>query len=528
MYKLLIVDDEDQIREGLRRILAWEDYNIEICGEASDGLEAVQIIEQKKPHIVLTDIKMTGMNGISLLKEVRDRQLKSKVIVLSGYDDYELVRQAMRYGAVDYLLKPAGKSELIQIIEELIDQLEDKAPHAQDSSANMEAAKSMLLNRVITNSISAMEFHEKMELLEMSFGSEPMAVARIEFLENPSDLKNAFYRIGEALTFCRTFLESRSRGVAFTNTAGYVVCILTGMNEHEMTLGCREELEELLEELSLHTGQEMFMSVSRPVKSYRDLGRAYHEAEDTLKYKFIFDTGKILYTGEIDAYFVKNEVTDYIIDQKRIEAIVLEDKQKEIALYVEEIFGEARVKKCYIDYYVLKNMGMEIIIYLFNFLLSQNMLDRKAVLEQKEAALKQLMELKNLNAMKQLLQTCIEKVNQQYHEKNAASYGKIVCDTIYQIKESYADINLSLQYLADRFGVNAAYLGRIFKKETGSSFIDYLNLYRIDEAKRLLRETNLKGSELCKKVGFSNYNYFYIVFKKITGKKPMEIRNTSM
>lgn len=94
------------------------------------------------------------------------------------------------------------------------------------------------------------------------------------------------------------------------------------------------------------------------------------------------------------------------------------------------------------------------------------------------------------------------------------------------VGEHYDNVNLSLQFLADEYGANSAYLGRLFRKETGTGFTDYLNIYRVELAKKLLKETNLKGVDLSEKVGFSNYNYFYIVFKKITGQKPMEIRNT--
>ena len=125
MYKLLIVDDEKQAREGIKRLLSWEDYGIIICGEATNGQEALKIMEEQNPDILLLDIQMPVMSGLELAKRIHDSNLDCKFIVLSGYDDFELVRKAMKYGAVDYLLKPSGKEEIIRTIEELIDSLED-------------------------------------------------------------------------------------------------------------------------------------------------------------------------------------------------------------------------------------------------------------------------------------------------------------------------------------------------------------------------------------------------------------------
>ena len=525
MYKLLIVDDENQIREGLKRILNWTDFDIEICGEASDGNMALQLMEEKKPHIVLTDIKMPGMDGIRLLEETRKRGFLSKMIVLSGYDDFELVRQAMRYGAVDYLLKPAGKNELIQVIEELLDQLADVGEEQESIDKNLEMARDHLLNRIITNSISLLEMNEKIELLDIHFGSEAMAVARLEFSETRHTNENMFYHMPEVLSFCRRYFEEKHLGIVFCNTGGRIVLILTDINAKDSMTVCKSVMEDLIKQLKNQLQVDMYVAVSRPIRAVRNIKTAYEEAEDTLKYKFIFESGTVLLNEEIGTFLIENEASDFIINPESIERMIQSDDYEEIYEFLNTLLDEERIKRCNINYYVLKNIGMEIIIYLYHFLLSNSMIERRSMMEQKENALRQLMETKNLNEMHTLLQELLTDSSQRYKQNTMKQYSKIVADALLQIQENHQDINLSLQYLADRFGVNTAYLGRIFKKETGNSFVDYLNLYRIEEAKRLLKETNLKGSELCKRVGFSNYNYFYIVFKKITGQKPTEIRN---
>ncbi|MDO4623009.1 MAG: response regulator transcription factor [Eubacteriales bacterium] len=512
MYRLLLVDDEDQIRDGLKRILKWEEYGIVICGEASDGGEALQRIEEMQPDIVLTDIKMPGMDGIALLKEVKRRGYKVHMLVLSGYDDFSLVRQAMKQGAVDYLLKPVGKTELIQSIEEVLD----------DPVDSIDQAKSNFLNRLITNSISAMEFREKKELLELGFGTGPMAIARLESRNNTGLEENDS---GDLLAACRIYMEETGSGIAFANTAGRIVLLLTGLSDNQEDLGCGTVLRRMLDCLQADREQELFLAVSRPVRSHRGLSRAYREAEHALSYTFIFDRQQILFQSEIDRYLTQEEA-DFAIEPKQIEELVRDGSSDAIEQYLQQLFSQERMQRYCVDHYILKNAGMELIIYVYHFLLQQTLADRKGISEEKEETLRDLQECGSAHAMIQLLQNCMKQAAERCRKDNGTSYSRIVAETIDRIRREYSDEDLSLQYLAEEFHSNTAYLGRIFKKETGSSFADYLNLYRIEEAKKLLRDTNLKGSELCKRVGFSNYNYFYIVFKKLTGMKPTELRNS--
>lgn len=523
MYKLLIVDDENQIREGLKKIVNWEEYDIQVCGEASDGKQALEMIEAYSPQIVLTDIKMPGMDGISLLKILKEKGTYVKVIVLSGYHDFSLVRQAMKYGAVDYLLKPTGKSELIQIIEELLDQLGNTEDMESEPGEALNVAKNNFFNRLITNSISAMEFREKRELLEINLGRKWLAVARLESRENMFGEKESSQKMVKILRGCRKYFEERKTGMPFMNTNGEITILLKDVAENEKENIYKRELEELITVLEKKFSTTLFLAVSKAVKSYRNLATAYEEADSTLKYIFIFDEAKILYAGEIEEYF-RASGNQTVISQEKIEELIRRGKTEEIKEYLETIFGNSQNILKDADSYVFRNMAMEMLIYCYHFLMIRMSSDRIRINEEKTAAFQKLGEMKTLESMKKYLAERFENISQQYLKHTAQPYNKLVGEVMQQVKEKYADVNLSLQYLSEELNVNTAYLGRLFKKEVGSSFVDYLNWYRIEKAEMLLKETSLKGSELCEKVGFSNYNYFYVVFKKLKGKKPTEVR----
>lgn len=524
MFKLLIVDDENQIREGLRRILNWEEYGITICAEASCGTGALAMIEKYRPQIVLTDIKMPEMDGIALLKEIRKNGWDIKVIILSGYDDFSLVRQTMKYGAVDYLLKPIGKNELIQVIEELLDQLEERKSTDSLEEDGSEIARSSFYNRLLTSSVNAIEFREKSELLDIDLGKDQLAVGKLGTRNRSLDMEKMWQQRVKIADVCRKFLHDKKAGAAFLNIAGEIVLILYGIREHKKDDIYKKELEQLLDDLEKQFSMDLFLALSKPVKSYRKLSSAYGEADNTLKYIFVFETAKILYAEEIDEYFRSNDA-EAIISQDKISELIRVGNIEGMEAYLEEIFGNSQSIPKEADYYVFHNMAMEMLIYFYHFWMIQMAVDRIRINEEKNAALQKLAEIKTLGNMKKYLMEVFGHIS-SLMISNDRQYSRLVGEALQQIRENYGNVNMSLQYLADKWDLNAAYLGRLFKKETGNSFVDYLNWYRIEKAEKLLKETNIKGSDLCERVGFSNYNYFYVVFKKLKGMKPTDVRGS--
>jgi len=410
MYSLLIVDDEKQIREGLKQIINWEDYGITICAEASDGRDALEKIEKYHPLIVLTDIKMPVIDGLGVLETIKTKGIKTCPVVLSGYNDFSLVRQAMKFGAVDYLLKPAGKDELIQVIEEIIDQMSDIEDGTDESFRGLASARNSFLSRLVTSGVSAIEYRDKSELLDIDFGKQGLAAAKLELKEGCiSDKLDTSQKV-MLLQMCQEYLDNHEMGYGFFGSSGDCSIILKNIPKEEAGFVYRKELTELIELIAEKLGMDLYVSVSGVVSSYRRLPGIIDNITDTL--------------------------------EKR------ENDSETIVIYANE---------------------------------------REILLEKSD-------------------------------------YSKNIQEAVNAIRKDYSNAELSLQYLGDMLNVNTAYLGRQFKKEVGISFTDCLNWYRVEKAERLLKQTHIKGVELSKQVGFANYNYFYIVFKKLKGIKPTEVR----
>ncbi len=388
MYKLLLVDDEKQIREGLRGIIRWEDYGIQVCAEASGGDEALRMIRYYHPQIVITDIQMPGGTGLELLANVRRFHEPCETIVLSGYDDYDLVRQAMRSGAVDYLLKPSSRQDLIAIIDEVTDRIENRQKNGSDAEYLMRVTNTV--RRYAEREITAMEFRNRLEVLEYPLIKEACVVAILtcphpgEAAGSEEEFKDWLFRL------CCNYFSNRQGEGPFFDTKGNV-CLLLRYGNPQVT---EEDCRRLGEQIRSECGQQPELTFGSACMSYRTIPTSYSDAE-------------------------------------------------------------------------------------------------------KSRSQKQPQQMAFSRAVRQML--------------NA-------------INTRYSDPDLSIPYLAEEMKGSAPYLGRLFKKETGKSFNEYLSDTRIEEGRKLLVSTNLKGEELSRQVGFSNYNYFYLVFKKKIGMNPMDYR----
>ena len=527
MYKLCIVDDEKQIREGLKNLIPWENYGIQICGEADNGKDALELIAKTNPEILITDIRMPGIDGIELIKAVRQINDHCKIVVLSGYDDFELVRQAMRYGAVDYLLKPSSREEIIQLIEEISDNIEDELNSRLKNNENMKLLKNNVFNRLIRNDISLRELKDKLEVLEVNLSQGYMSVGVIEVTDETNtetaDKENFIGKTLAISSICEKIIEIRKRGFVFADNSGSVILILNNIFSQENNMELKEILVEcqgaIREELNLH----VTIAVGAGVKTHRNIHTSYEQAKKTLKYQFVYGYNCILFYGEIKDFL--NKQTNLIdIDSTIIRNLIVQTNYQEFENYMNQIFSKFINKDAIADGYVLKTCALEMLIIAFQCYEAMPMVDRNYVMKKKETSLQKIASNQSLLQMKNTVLEAVNGIISELQERNQKKYSRQVFEIMHCTQMKYDDMALSLQIFAEKYHVNVAYLGRMFTKETGSSFRDYLNLVRIEKAKDLLLTTNYKGSELCEKVGFSNYNYFYIVFKKITGMRPMDFR----
>ncbi|MDO5423062.1 MAG: response regulator [Eubacteriales bacterium] len=476
MYKLIIADDERQIREGIREMLPWEEYGIYVAGMAGDGEEALRLVRELHPEILITDLRMPKMDGLALIARIREEKEACKILVLSGYNDFPLVRQAMKLGVVDYLLKPSSKEEMAKAVEEILDSLSDEILARHENRGHFELLKNHVMNRILNQTISSRELRGRLDFLGLDFDDWRFAAAVIMPFSEEKSEKQA----DDAFTIfeiCEKILEEDGTGIVFTDSQARTVVFF---RKKEISEGLAEEkaaLEECMREIRGERQMPLAAGLGNPCSSHRQLARSYQEAVKALEYRGVFGEGEVLLYEETERYRGADAGGRN---------------------------GSDRVLYAETERYRGADAG------------SRNGSDRLLYAETEH--------YRGPGADASGLHECLREGNAQESLSAEKKYSFLVRNTLDFVEQHYADCNLSLAYLAEQFQVNAAYLGRLFKKEVQCSFNDYLNLYRVEKAKELLRTTVYKGMEICEMVGFVNYNYFYIIFKKVTGKTPTDYR----
>ena len=502
MLKVLIIDDEPYVREGLKYIIDWRENGFEICGEAQDGDEGYNKILELNPDIVLLDIQMPGKLGLDILKDVREKGLKGKFIIISGYSNFKYAQQAIKYGVKDYLLKPIDEDELLDIALKLKKEIEEENKSKNNIEKNKVALRNYVLAQLILNN-NTNEYEEVKEALNSSSFQVSLIsnslnqnnfdnVLRIEnlILENIDEKDNIdIIKLGDRLA-----LVIRNMNVNYT---------------YKILTKIKKRLDEAL-------GGNNFIALGEEVEDINDLYLSYRNAKKLTNNKFLFNKSEVasnlqINIKNIDLNLREKEILENVYtyveigqDDKLNESLnILEgliraksykENESKVLITKSLLDFEDKIKKDYNLSAKDINIGEDIIDKIYK---EDNLQDVTQVL------------LKGLSNISKEIST----------NSNNSSIKRIVK---YVETNYYKD--LKLETLAEIFNYNSAYLGKIFKSYTGESFNTYLDKHRIEEGKKLLVEKNLKVYEVCRLIGYKNIDYFHSKFKKYVGVSPLNYK----
>ncbi|MBP1988666.1 response regulator transcription factor [Paenibacillus eucommiae] len=235
MTKLLIVDDDRFIREGLKKLIDWDELGIEIVGEAEGGIEALRLFEEHSPHIILTDIRMPQGSGLELIEQVRSRGWNTQFIVLSGYNDYAYVRQAMKFQVEDYLLKPVDPHELKEIMKTCCERTRNQWLHEQLQRESFQLLRNNILLRWVSNRIEADQLRQKLRFLELDLQQADFYQAGLiswhDLKDGELSQAEEQFRSFAILNSMQEALQAEHKGIAFFNEQKQIVLLLHGSSD---------------------------------------------------------------------------------------------------------------------------------------------------------------------------------------------------------------------------------------------------------------------------------------------------------
>ena len=518
MYRIIIVDDEPQIRKGLCSFIDWAEYGVEIVGEAADGIEALELIKTLHPDIVLTDIAMPLMNGLQLIEKMNLLPEPAKVIILSGFDTFDYVKKSLRLGANNYLLKPVDAEELQNTLSEVISSIDAAAEKKIQFKESMQILRNNTLNRLLRDKIGYRELQEKCELLDITLRCNSMRVGILRPILSRSDSESG-WPVYPSIELCIPIMNQYVLSYLVVDSNDNISVIIKNEKNKYKDETLLSLLVSCANKIKSEFGVSCLVSLGPLATSYKDISSSYEKALKMLDFKQAwgdkdFDVSSILFMHDtVVAAFDPSILSEYI-EQRNC---------AELTRAIHTFFSVTLPSQNILDPMVIKYHLTELVTCSVQTARKCHVaqadiqaIEKKTyVLVNSHLSMKDL-EFEMCKLMEYILE-CVESVS-------SGSYSYIVQNAVRYIQQNFNDINLSLKTLANQMNVNAAYLGRRFSLETGEYFSNYLNNIRIRHAQKLLNTTSYKASEIAEIVGFSNISYFYTIYKKILGQCPSNDR----
>ncbi|MGO4545144.1 response regulator [Paenibacillus sp. 2TAB23] len=529
MFQVLLVDDEPLVRNNLSTLLDFRKHGFEICGEAHNGVMALAMIEQSPPHIAIIDVNMPEMNGVELNRTIKERYPSIKTIMLSSFDDYDYVRDCLKNGSIDYLLKHRlDSATLISMLNKAVWELrqEDQIlEDRNDQKAMSERMNPALIRSYIADLVSGKPqsaqdveaFIRKHDLYPQTVSYAAASLQIVPFLlltQSCSDVQMNRL-VQQAVEIMQQSLgDIQERTAAYLENGRLVVVFaFKERSEHAAASEAGRMMDKLRHALELFLNLKCEYALGHLCSSLLQLGASYGSAERSLDSSPAAESANPARRGS-SLYGQRVSLT--IEEQKQllltIETLDKDGMQGLILSVFDSIKGQP-----------VHSHSVQMIISELLHIADKVL---KKWLPQLDSAMdrlpprSELGRLGSVGEMEQWLQAFYAALLSLLKERHAVGpYSRHVSQAIGFILERYAG-SVTLELAAGAIGLNPSYLSRIFKVETKSTFSEYLNRIRIDAARKLLENGQYSLKQISSQAGFSSYNYFFRVFKEMTGMTP--------
>lgn len=528
MYKVLIVDDEIRICKLIRRVINWEEMGFEIIDEANDGLTALEKIEAHQPDLVLTDIRMPGIDGIGLIKAARQSGLKAEFVIISGYSDFEYARSAIDYDAIGYLLKPIDEDKL----KEMLNKVKDRLMSASNMKEKLQTSNKRMLEQDMLGLIRGTHGHITMEDLNANYNTnftegfyctillkQDLVMKSIsesnyqdEFSKDVFKLKVAYGKYFHEMVFLKD--QSKSQLILVVNM---------NQQDAENILPTMKLMKRQLK-VALHRENNVKITIGlgKVKQSLTCLGDSYKEASNAIKARIVLGTDKVIDATKISEhiYNVKN-----IIDVREEKKLLLifdvldsESAETEIA----KVFKEASEK--YHENFMINHLvATEIINILYKVMVRKNGQGADQKQLNKDLVLQRLNDCLSKEEMATMIHQVCKSFIDGYALNKKENGSQIIAEIKSYVSKHYMD-DISLDDVAKLVCLNPSYVSGVFRKKSGENFSEYLTNYRIEIAKDLLNDVKYKIVDISYMVGYRDSKYFSRIFKKKVGVNPRDYR----
>ncbi len=522
MFKIIIADDEVIFREYMRNLLDWEHYGFKICGEARNGLEALEMIKEKKPDIALVDINMPFLDGLGLVEKVNELGNDMSIILITGHSEFEYARKAVKLGVVDYILKPFDKEELLITLLKIRGNLQKLQYEKDQEKNNYNHMRERFLNLLISCELIAGEEEIVTQLEHFSIypKNNGFVVASIE-IDNMYSMWNDASEIllwkFAVSNIISEIMSIKNNHFSFNGPEGRIISVIEPDSEDPEN-SYIEMYQRAVELVKKYLNFTITIGIGNPVKGIKTIRNSYIESLIALQNKLVAADNKVIPLSSLGNESMSIGLYPNEINEKLILALRTSDSEDVVSL-LDDVFKFIRDRKLSFEYVLVIVMGLVSLCLSYINEIGKN---TDQVFGNEFYPYSEIKSKTNLEELHRwsigLFETALACSDEGRHTKS-----KRIFDSVREyIEENYFDSNLSVEGIANAIFINSSYLRKVFKKEMNMSVNDYIVEIRLLKAKELIGSGNIKLSDVSEMIGYNDPGYFSKSFKKKFGFSPSE------
>lgn len=535
MLKVMIVDDEPIMRKGIISKIDWEELQLVNAGEARDGSDALEQIMEKQPNIVLTDIRMPEMDGLELIARARKFDPELRFIVISGYEDFQYAREAIRYGVSDYLLKPVSRDELrsslVKLRDELLAQGQERDYRTmllKHYEANLTAVRQRKLTRLLqedtADETAIAEYYRYWETAPASeyqvvvYRLEPIRYPHIGFSGEEEDL--LWYCIQNIVE--QAMKNKAQPGIVFRNGSRLdeLIAVIASVPPESAIWLAQYSLDAIRQYLRLEASAGVGVSGAK----LEAVHASYDQAVSAVRSAVLRGTGKVYASSLSGTPHLKEQggIPRITSEQERLLSIHIRERNESwVRHWLEQRYGElAAIPDA--TYVQFERLSLHI-YSLLNTILRELTGDRDAMLPDTGIFATRLLSFRNWRDASEALMETAKSVMRMISETKSATGGDIV-DEVKRYIEQFFNEDITLGWVADQYYIHPNYFSKLFKLKCGENFNDFVTRIRLEKAVSLMTGSELTLAEIAEFVGYDSAAYFSNVFRKAYGMSPSKYR----
>lgn len=531
LYRIMLVDDEEEVREAMIRSMDWEKLGFTVVGDAENGEEALEKLEQLEPDVVMTDIRMPYMDGLTLIARIREQYPFIKILIFSGYDDFEYAKQAIKFRVTEYILKPVNGEELAEVLKRVRLSLDEEIEQRRNISILQESymrslpiLKELFLNDLVQRASDMADVAPKLR----EYGIDILdarewlaAVIHIEQTEQTEDRVLSKHQELIPISVRRLVedhLKAYCRFAVFNAAEG--ITLIAAVDQNNTETGLINLLNDICKESRRFLEVVITIGVGCSCETLQEIGHSYQTAVDALGYRAIVGDGRTLCISDVEP-ISRGKLQLDAKGEAELTAAIKFGTCEQIESILRELTARMEDAKVHVGQY---QVYMLTIVNSLVRLMQQYDLNMEEMFDSEEHYTDIMRGACRRETFADELVPVACRMNEALNRERDNTTKRVILEAKAYIQENYSDPDLSVDMLCRHLHMSPAYFSTVFKRETGQTYVNYLTEVRLREAEELLKNTDDKTYKIAQKVGYQEQNYFSYVFKKRFGISPTKYR----